>query len=184
MRLLAFAAFLLVAAAAAPAARLENDGFEMGNFNAWQIDAEGWRCSTFFRDSYRGVYAAVNDVWTNGVDEFRVIHQEIKVSAGKTYMAGVWLRAVCVEGTESFLEIQFLNKEGNVLQQHQSEHVTKDQEFRFMAVTNMVAPEGTEKVSVRGVVHLITPPMDNIDYHIFDNFDFRTVAGTGAGKKP
>lgn len=164
---------LLGMACGAPAASVRNDGFETGDFINWQIDGEGWRVSPFFRDSFRGVYGAVNDVWTNGVAEYRVLRQEIKASAGKVYQASVWLRAVCVEGTESFLEIQFMNREGSVLKQFQSEHVTHDQDFKLMTAGEMTAPDGTDRVSVRGVVHIVTQPVIDTDYHVFDNFDFR-----------
>lgn len=181
VRRFVFMAVFLAMAAPASAARLRNPGFETGDFTFWQFHGEGWRPSTFSRDSRRGIYGAVNDVWTNGVDEFRVIHQEMKVKPGKAYWAGVWLRAVCIEGTESFLEVQFMDRDGNVLQQFQSEHVTKDQDHTFMTIDRMVAPEGSRSASVRGVVHLVTQPVHDTDFHVFDNFELREITGPSSG---
>jgi hypothetical protein len=178
MRYLAAIALFLSAAATAGAARLQNEGFESSDFTAWQCDGEGWRVSSYGRDSLRGVYGAVNDVWTNGSSEYRVVHQEIKASAGKMYRATVWLRAVCLEGAEGFLEVQFMDRGGSVIKQLQSPRVARDQEFRLLILDKMVAPEGTETVSIRGVAHLVTQPVKNTDYLVFDNFDFRQVTGS------
>ena len=177
MRYLAAIAILLASTSLASAARLQNEGFESGDFINWQCDGEGWRVSSYGRDSLRGIYGAVNDVWTNGSSEYRVVHQEIKVSPGKMYRATVWVRLVCVEGTEAFLEVQFKDRSGTVLKQLQSPRVAKDQDFKLMFLDKMVAPEGAETVSVRGVAHLVTQPVQNTDYVVFDNFDFRQVVG-------
>jgi hypothetical protein len=177
MRHLILIAVLLGFASSAPAARLQNEGFESGDFISWQSDGEGWRVSSYGRDSLRGIYGAVNDVWTNGSSEYRVVHQEIKASPGKMYRATVWVRLVCVEGTEAFLEVQFMDRGGAVLKQLQSPRVSRDQEYRLLVIDKMIAPEGTETVSVRGVAHLVTQPVKDTDYVVFDNFDFRQVVG-------
>ena len=166
-------AALLAVVTSAPAAKLKNSGFETGSWQDWQCDGEGWRMSNYGRDSRRGIYGAVNDVWTNASTEFRVLHQRVKAQPGKVYKASVELRAVCVEGSESFLEIQFMDKNGSVLQQFQSDHVKRDQEFKQVIVRGMTAPQGTYQVSIRGVVFLYSLPVQNTDFHVFDNFDFR-----------
>ena len=43
MKASAIIAALLVAAASASAARLQNDGFESSDFTSWQVGSEGWR---------------------------------------------------------------------------------------------------------------------------------------------
>lgn len=172
MRRIAF--LLLVAALQAPAASLVNSGFESGDFTGWQFYGQGWRISTWGKDSRRGIYGVVNDVMTNNAaDEYRVVVQEIRASPGKTYAGSVWARAVCLEAAESFLEIQFFSKDGTMLQQFQSPHITKDQDFQYLSISNMVAPEGTHRAGVRGVVHILGIPEQNTDFLIFDNFDFR-----------
>ena len=178
MRYLAAIAMLLASAACASAARLQNEGFESGDFISWQCDGEGWRASSYGKDSLRGIYGAVNDVWTNGSSEYRVVHQQIKASPGKMYRATAWVRLVCVEGTEAFLEVQFIDRSGTVLKQLQSPRVNKDQEFRLLYLDKMVAPESTETVSVRGVAHLVTQPVKDTDYVVFDDFDFRQITGS------
>jgi hypothetical protein len=160
----------------AQAAKLINPGFESGDFKGWAMSGENWRISTWKDDQRRGAYGAVTDVFTNNVtDEYRVIAQDIKASPGKYYKASVWIRAVCAESTESFLEVQFQNKEGETLQQFQSAVVKKDQDFTQMIIPCMQAPEGTEKACVKGVVHIIRMPTVNTDWQIFDNFDFDVV---------
>lgn len=158
---------------AASGAALKNDGFETGGFDAWQMAGDGWRISGFKPDAYRGKYGAVNDVPVGGGGEYRIIHQTIKCAPGKTYEAGVWVRAVSVEGTESFIEIQFLDKGGAVLKQYQSRRVKEDQGFTLLTIENALAPDKTYAVSVRGVVHVSKPPEVDPDFHIFDDFDFR-----------
>lgn len=177
MRHLILIAALFGLAASASAARLQNEGFETGDWTGWQADGEGWRVSSFGKDSLRGIYGAVNDVWTNGSSEYRVVHQEIKASPGKMYRATVWVRTVCMEGSEAFLEVQFKGRSNDVLAQFQSRRLDKDQDFTLLYIDKMAAPEGTETVSVRGVARLVTLPVQNIDYIIFDNFNFRQVVG-------
>ncbi len=181
MKTFVIAAALAGLAWTAQADRLKNGGFESGDLSSWPSSGEGWRCSSWHKDSSRGIYGAVNDVFTNAADEFRVIHQEIRASPGKAYQAGVWLRVVCHEpGTEAFLEVQFMDKGNAVLQQFQSAHVTDNQEFQMTAIDRMIAPDNTDHVSVRGVVHLMTQPTRTTTFFIFDNFDFKPIVGPGA----
>ncbi|HBA85488.1 MAG TPA: hypothetical protein DCZ95_15485 [Verrucomicrobia bacterium] len=167
---------LVLAAPLTQAAKLINPGFETGSFQNWNVAGQDWRVSTWHDDQRRGAYGAVTDVFTNDVsDEFRVIAQELKASAGKSYRAEVWIRAVCTESTESFLEVQFLSKTGENLQQFQSTPVKKDQDFSPVSIPCMLAPEGTEKACIKGVVHILGMPVTNTDWHIFDNFRFDTL---------
>ena len=154
---------MLSAATAASAANLKNEGFETGDFSLWAISGEGWRVSPQKDDSYKGKFGAVNDVGVGGGDEYRIVSQQIKVQAGKKYELSVWVRTACIEDTECFLEVQFLDKEGAVLRQFQSKHIIGDQEFTLLTIENMVAPDKSSSVSVRGVVHVLSPPVDNID---------------------
>jgi hypothetical protein len=175
MKRLATIAVFLALAGPAIAAGIKNDGFESGDFTGWLFFGEGWRVSSYSKDSHRGMYGAVSDAWTNGMDGFRVVYQEVKASPGKTYRAEVWHRTVCLESSESFLEVQFLNRGGEVLSQYQSQRVKGNREFTLLAIEKMVAPDHTERASVRGVVNVLTVPVINTDYHIFDDFDFRVV---------
>ena len=63
------------------------------------------------------------------------------------------------------------------MKQLQSPRVIRDQEYKLLFIDKMVAPEGAESVSVRGVAHLVTQPVKDTDYVVFDNFDFRQVVG-------
>ena len=171
--LLAVMTVLVLGALPAFAAGPKNDSFETGDFADWQSAGSGWRVSAYKLDVYRGRYGAVNEVPIGGGDEFRIIHQQVKCAPGKTYEAGVWLRAVCIEQTESCLEIQFLDRDGKVLKQFQSRRIIGDQEFTLVTIEKALAPDKTSYASIRGVVHVIKPPETNADYHIFDNFTFR-----------
>lgn len=174
-RAAALVAMVLGAAAGSHAAGLRNDGFESSDFTGWEIYGNGWRVSPLSRDSHRGTYGAVNDVWTNSADQFRVVAQKIKVVPGKVYRAEVWIRAVCIEATESFLEVQFLDKDGGVLQQFQSTRVRAHHEYGPVAIERMKAPENAAWAGVRGVVEVILQPSMDTDFHVFDDFEFEPV---------
>ena len=174
MKRLLFLAATFTLIALTTLAGLNNAGFETGDFTGWQFFGQGWRISNFGKDSHRGIWGAVNDIVTNNVaDEYRVITQEVKVSEDKTYMCGAWVRAVCIEVGECFLEVQFLSKQGEVLSQYNSIHITNSQEFTYLSISNMVPPERSARAGVRGVVHVLGTPVQNTDFLIFDSFDFR-----------
>lgn len=174
MRRLHIFTTVFMLAACATLAGMNNAGFETGDFTGWQFFGQGWRISNYGRDSHRGIWGAVNDIVTNNVaDEYRVIAQEVKVSEAKTYTCGAWVRAVCMEAGEAFLEVQFLSKQGEVLSQHNSAHITNSQEFTYLSISNMVAPERSALAGIRGVVHILGTPERDTDFLIFDSFDFR-----------
>ncbi len=86
-------------------ATLANPGFETGDFSGWSTFGQGWRIGTG-ADAQAGTYGAVNDMLAGDVDEFRGVFQNLAVVGGSSYSAGVWLRAVTMDTTESWLEIQ------------------------------------------------------------------------------
>ncbi len=177
-----FAWFVMVAVAAA--GNVKNDGFESGQFPPWQTAGEGWRISKQKNETHKGGNAAINDVTGAAGDEFRVIYQEVKATGGKKYRAEVWIKAVAVRSSESFLEVQFVDDKGTMLEQFQSDFVERDQPYTLAAIDEMEAPEGTKTASVRGVVHL-QKDGNSIDfggYHMFDDFDFKP-AKEQPGKK-
>jgi len=169
--------WLMLAAWPVLAAKLVNPSFETGTWQGWNVAGANWRISTWKADQRRGMYGVVTDIFTNDAgDEFRLIYQEVKASPGRGYNAKTYIRGVCVESSESFLEVQFLDKKGAVLAQYRSPGVTNDQDFTLTTITNMIAPPDTEKASIRGVVFVREPPRINTDFHVFDNFDFDALA--------
>lgn len=154
-----------------PHAPLENWGFESGSFSDWNTFGQGWRISTG-ADAYANVYGAVNDVLTTDVDEWRGLYQNLPVTAGLTYCAGVYIRAVAVESSESFLEIQWLNDAGAVISQQDSAAVSADQGYQLSSLHDIVAPAGAVTASVRAIVHMLGVPAASADFHIFDEAYF------------
>jgi len=150
---------------------LFNWGFEGGDFTGWTTFGQGWRISTG-ADAFSHTYGAVNDVLTTDVDEWRGVFQNVAVTTGLTYAAGVYIRAVAVESSESWLELQWLDSSGGVISQLTTPSITADQPFLLSSLHNIVAPAGAVTASVRGVVHMIGTPVDSPDFHIFDEFYF------------
>ncbi len=150
-------------------ADLINAGFETGDFTGWSQFGTGWRMGTG-ADAYTGTYGAVNDVLTTDSTGFRGIFQNIPVTAGDTYSFSVYIRAVNVESSESWLEVQWINSSGGVIQQLESTHVTADQPFTQMTILNAIAPLNAVTASVRGIVWKNTATQNDTDFHIFDNF--------------
>ena len=169
---LSFMGFALVASA-----DLINPGMEVGNLSAWSIFGQGWRISGG-GDANSGSYGAVNDVQTTDGDNWRGLFQSVLVTAGQTYTAGVFIRAVNVENSVSWFELQWLDNDNNVISQLQSTSVTSDQPFTFMGVTDVVAPGNSVSASMRGIVFMPSPPTGDTDFHIFDDFSIVPEPGT------
>ncbi len=155
--------------ACAGRADLINPGFETGDFTGWSAFGQGWRTAGG-TDANSGLFGMVNDVQGADTDSFRGIFQEAPVVAGEGYDFGVHIRAVNVESSESWLEVQWLNSVGGVISQIQSTHVTADQPFTPMSISSAVAPVNAVTASVRGIVFMSAAPAVNTDFHIFDDF--------------
>jgi hypothetical protein len=154
-----------------PNSLLQNRGFESGDFAGMNTFGQGWRIGVGSdADGYgRG---AVNDVLTVDVDTWRGVYQNIAVEAGGHYAAWVMIRAVGVESSSSWLEIQWLNELGQVLSQETSPTVVADQSFTPAMLPELVAPAGAVTASVRGIVFMSASPAGGADFHIFDSFSF------------
>ncbi len=152
------------------AATLVNPGFETGDFTGWSTFGQSWRIGVG-ADAQAGSYGAVNDMLGGDVDQFRGVFQNIAIVGGASYSAGVWLRTVTMDTTESWLEIQWFDNVGGFISQLQSVHTTADQPFTYLSLTNMVAPINAVTVSVRGIVQMHNTS-GAPDFSIFDSFDF------------
>lgn len=160
---------MMMHAAAWASGPLVNSGFESGDFTGWLTFGQGWRTSGG-GDAFTGTLGVVNDVTTNDVDNFRGIFQNVPVTAGSTYNAGVYIRAVNIESSESWFELQWMDVGGGVIDQLQSAHVAADQPFTLMALGEVIAPAGAVTASVRGIVFMPSAPAGDTDFQIFDDF--------------
>jgi len=154
-----------------PFAPLNNPGFETGTLTNWGSFGQGWRTGGG-EDAHHGSWGAVNDVLTNHVDEWRGIYQTVAVMAGLNYYTGVDIRAVNVESSESWLEIQWYNSSGGFISQLNTTHVDASQSFTLSKLDNIVAPANAVTASVRGIVHMLSAPSGDTDFHVFDDFYF------------
>lgn len=154
---------------------LVNPGFETGDFTGWTLFSElqNWRITDWPGDQHSETYGVVNDVLASGGDEWRGIYQLVTVVAGQDYDYFAYQRAASVESgmSESFLELQWLNSSGGMIDQWQAAHVTADQDWTLMGANNIVAPIGAVTASVRFIVHAMGTPTDT-DWHIADDFTF------------
>ena len=164
-------AAIVLAACAASAQTITNPGFETGDLSGWSSFGLGWRTGTG-DDALEGTYGLVCDVLDSHIgEEWRGIYQSVPVVGGDTYTAGVYIRAVSVDTSVSWFELQWLNSGGGVIGQLQSSSVSADQAFTFMGVLDAIAPLDAVSASIRGIVHMETLPSSGTsDFHIFDNF--------------
>ncbi len=151
------------------ATTLTNPGFETGDFTGWSTFGTGWRTSTG-ADAHTGIYGVVDDVNTNDTDVYRGVFQNVSITPGAHYSGSVWIRAVNVETSRSYFELQFLDITNAVVTTYQSSLVTSDQPFTLTSIANIVAPANAVALSVRGIVWMPSAPTINTDFHIFDDF--------------
>jgi len=161
----------LTLTASAQTELLSNRGFETGTFTNWYTFGQGWRTGGG-GDAHSGLYGAINDVLTSDGEEWRGLVQTVPVLQGETYVASVYIHTLNVEDSASYLEVQWLDNAGALISQISSSHVTNDQPFTQALLDDMIAPMGAVTASVRGVVHMISTPTSDTDFHIFDDFSF------------
>jgi hypothetical protein len=168
---------MICAVTVSASAGVQNPGFETEDFSGWLTFGQGWRISSG-GDAFSGSFGVVNDVTTSDVDGFRGLFQNIPVNAGASYNAGVYIRTVNVESSESWFELQWLDVNGGIIDQLQSAHVTTNQPFTLMALGEVVAPAGAVTASVRGIVFMPAAPAGDTDFQIFDDFFFDDLSAT------
>ena len=168
----ALAFSLLLLAPARADNLLVNPGFESGDLSAWTTFGFGWRLGTG-EDAHSGTYGLlVTDDLEADTDIWRGIHQEVPVSPRLTYSASVAIRAVKVRYSSAWLEINWLDDKGHVINQIQSRHVTRDQKFTPMVCKKIRAPAGAASASLRGIFFMPAKPRRDNAFFIFDDFVF------------
>lgn len=153
---------------------LANPGFEADELAQWLTFGDHWRLSSSDDAHAKSKSGLVNDVLPEVGEGWRGVFQEVPVDVKTTYFASVFVRLVNVQASESFLEVQFLDADGKVLSQFQSQHLTENQPFSRLKLVALVPPKGAVKAGVRAVIY--TPneaKRENTDFHIFDDFVFR-----------
>lgn len=160
-----------------PDSSLTNPGFENG-LNGWSTFGQGWRTGGG-ADARNGSLGAVDDVLSSDSDTFRGAFQNVPVIAGLAYSAGVYIKAVSIGSSESWLEIQWYNSGGGVISQETTAHVTSDQSFTLSGLSGIIAPAGAVTAGFRLIVYMPGAPADS-DFHIFDDAYF--VLSNGAAE--
>lgn len=154
-----------------PTGPIVNASFETADLSGWEFFGPGWRANSW-GDNHWGLWGAVNDVLPQhsvAWEEWRGIYQNVPVTPGQRYAVGCSIRAVSVQASRSWLEVQWLDANNQVIGQLQSEYVTADQPFRRVVLSDLVAPANAVRMSVRGIVQMLGQPPDP-DFHIFDDF--------------
>jgi hypothetical protein len=173
---------------------LLNPGFE-NDFTNWSPTVGDpapqmnvWRISTWSGDQRTpdSTKAAVLDVKSTvdagGGSYWNLLAQVAPVTAGESYNVSAWEKTAGLAGhSESWVEVQFLASDNSILRQYQSAHVSTDQAFTQMNVTdlgnlNLLAPSGAVSVRVQAVVEQKSAePFGNTEYHVFDDFSLTPV---------
>ena len=153
---------------------LQNGGFEAGGFDGWTYFGQGWRVSDFAgessRDMHDGKFGLLNEIAPTDADEWRGAQQVVKIKPNKAYELGAWVRVAQVGRSQSYLELQFLDKQSNIIEQVQSVAVDSDQEFRVVNIPHAEVPKDACWASVRAVVRMLDKPAQDIGYHMVDDF--------------
>ncbi|NLG35179.1 MAG: hypothetical protein GX548_07485 [Lentisphaerae bacterium] len=172
-RILSLAAGLALATSAAYANLLHNPGFENGDLAGWETFGLGWRLGTG-DDAYMGTHGLVCDILPEHEHEnWRGVFQNVPVTAGQVYTADVEIRTVNIHGSSSWLELQWIDADGFILDQMQTLWVTIDQPFATARFEQVIAPPGAVTASIRGVIFMETAPSEGSpEFHVFDNFRF------------
>lgn len=155
---------------------LKNAGLEVGGFEGWGYFGQGWRVSDYAsetsRDMHEGKFGLLNEVAPTDGDEWRGAEQVVRVKPNKAYEAGAWVRAVQVGDSQSYLEIRFLDKQSNIIEQVQSVAVGGDQDFTWVGIDYAESPQDAHYAAIRAIVQMMGKPERDIAYHMFDDFVF------------
>jgi len=135
---------------------------------------QGWRVSDYVsevsRDMHEGKFGLLNEIAPTDGDEWRGAEQVVRIKPNKAYEAGVWIRAVQVGDSQSYLEVRFLDKQSNIIEQVQSVAVGDDQDFTWVDIDYMESPQDAHYAAIRAVVQMMGKPERDIAYHMFDDF--------------
>ncbi|MFH1183693.1 MAG: glucoamylase family protein [Chloroflexota bacterium] len=150
---------------------LVNPGLETADSAGWAAWGFGWRLGSA-SDAYSGAFGLVDDVLPSDPpsESWRGFNQNFPISSGEVFTPSAYIRAVAIESSEAWLEVQFLNAANAVLSQYQSVHVTADQPFTPATVNSVTSPPNAVTISVRAIVHMSAPPTNDPDFFIFDDF--------------
>ena len=170
-------AALCIGAIAPDGNLLKHPGFEnaANPLEGWTTFGTPWRGGVG-DDAFAGRFGAVNDVLPGSKVGYCGIFQEVPINAAKTYDASAMLRTVNLSSSESFLEIQFLDRAGAVVGAKQSPSAVGDQPFTSIEMKGLKPPSDAVKASVRGIVHIRSSP-ERSNFHIFDDFRFAESRG-------
>ena len=114
--------------------------------------------------SYAGVYQNIPDA----------------SAAGEAFNASAWISTDAIDGySEAYLQVQFQNSSGTVLQQIGTPFITGNNlPYAQYSLNNLVAPSGTTIIQIQGVIEGIsglTATSSNTGYTRFDDFSLTPV---------
>jgi hypothetical protein len=156
-----------------------NLGFEAGDFSGWLTFGDSEKRLTVFADDvHSGAYGAVVEV-TAADTTWNGIYRLVPVQAGSAYEASVYIRAVSIDNSSSWLEVKWLDASGGELSVDKSAEVQSDQGFTLAGLPDLVAPAGAVTAHVGVAVWKDSPP--DTDYHVFDDFHFGFKSGPAMG---
>jgi hypothetical protein len=153
-----------------PHSQLDNWGFEY-DFSGWLLFGQGWNIGTGAY-AYANLKGAYNIVNTNDTDTWRGAYQNIAVTSGLEYAAGIYIRTLNLESSQSFLEIQWYNSSGGLISQTSTPAIATDQGYALASLHSITSPPGAVTASVRAIVHMLSVPTQSPDYHVFDEAYF------------
>jgi hypothetical protein len=160
---------LLISAVVASANLLTNPDFETGDLTGWE--QSGWYVGGG-ADAHGGSYGAAYAVPAGrSAGDYYVALQYVPVTAGLSYDASMWSRAVIFNTSESFLEVVFHDNSGGWIGQTDTAATSSSVAYTQFQLSGLIAPAGAVTASVRAVVHTTGATADNA-WHTFDDFNF------------
>ena len=169
-----------------------NPGFERGNLDGFTTFntgtpitngagdvTNGFRISEGV-DANSGTFGLVNDILPGQSATLRGVQQSITsgITPGVSFNASVAIRGESINaGNTAFLEFVFLDAAGNAIDgtRAQSEEVRSSQPFGLASVLNQTAPLDAAGIRVGGIVFQGSPPSDDGDFFVFDDFSVTVV---------
>ncbi len=157
-------------ATAASADHLLNASFETGTLASWSTFGYGWRIVSDGAARTGDFALAVDNNLELDEGTWHGIHQDVPVTPRQSYSIGVYVKAENVRYSSAFLEVQWLNADGQMLHQVRSPAINRSQPYRLVQLKKTKAPVGAVTASIRGVFFMPGAPRNDQAVFFFDDF--------------